>query len=251
VPPLALCLLVLTAWQAGTAWFDTPKFLLPAPLAVFESIISNLPVLASATAITGAAAVSAFAASLVIGTAIGFVFSQSPIIRNSGYPYAIFLQTVPIIAIAPLIVTWFGRGFSSVVIVGFIISVFPIITAATAGLTAIDADLLDFFRLHNASRWQLLWKLRLPSAVPQIITGAKTSSGVAVIGAIVGEFFAGLPGKRFGLGYLVRQKADMLKTDELFAAVIASTLLGVVIFTVVNLAGATILARWYDQAADA
>jgi NitT/TauT family transport system permease protein len=186
-----------------------------------------------------------------VGTLIGLVFSQSPVIRSSGYPYAIFLQTVPIIAIAPLIVVWFGRGFASVVLVGFIISVFPIITNATAGLTAVDPDLLDFFRLHNASRWQLLWKLRLPNAVPHIITGAKTASGVAVIGAIVGEFFAGMPGQRFGLGYLIRQKSDMLKTDELFAAVVAATLLGVVIFTAVSVVGATILSRWYDQPIDA
>jgi len=251
VPPVALFAAIVLCWHLATVWFDTPKFLLPGPLLVLEAARKNFGQLASATLITGAAALSAFAVSLVVGTLIGFVFSQSSIVRRSGYPYAIFLQTVPIIAVAPLIITWFGRGFPSVVIVGFVISVFPIITNATAGLTSIDPDLLAFFQLHNASRRQVLFKLRLPNAVPHIVTGAKTSSGVAVIGAIVGEFFAGMPGNRFGLGYLVRQKADLLKTDELFAAVIASTILGVVIFAVVSLAGATILSRWYDQAAEA
>lgn len=251
VPPVALFLAIVGGWHAATVWFETPQFLLPGPLLVFQAAIANFGHLASATLTTGAAAVCAFLASLVVGTLVGFVFSQSSIIRRSGYPYAIFLQTVPIIAVAPLIITWFGRGFTSVVIVGFVISVFPVITNATAGLTSVDPDLLDFFRLHNAPRWQVLFKLRLPNAVPHIITGAKISSGVAVIGAIVGEFFAGMPGNRFGLGYLIRQKADLLKTDELFAAVIASTLLGVVIFSGVSALGATVLARWYDQPAEA
>jgi NitT/TauT family transport system permease protein len=131
------------------------------------------------------------------------------------------------------------------VIVAFIVSVFPIVTGATAGLTAIDPDLCDLFRLHDASRWLTLVKLRLPGSVPSIVTGAKTSSGLAVIGTIVGEFFVGYgESGHSGLGYLIQQASGQLKTDLLFCAVLLSTLLGLVVFVGVGYVGATILRCW-------
>ena len=246
-PPVGLFLLVALLWQWATAVYDLPAYLLPSPVAVAEAAYDNFATLLSATALTAAAALCGFLASLIAGSLIAFAFSQSRLVRSGCFPYAIFLQTVPIVAVAPLIIIWFDYGFQSVVVVSFIISLFPIITNATAGLMSVDADLIDLFRLHNATRWQILWKLRLPSAVPHVVTGAKTSSGLAVIGAIVGEFFAGYGAERFGLGYLVRQTSDQLKTDQLFAAIIASALLGIVIFGTVSLAGATILVRWSEQ----
>jgi NitT/TauT family transport system permease protein len=186
--------------------------------------------------------------SLAVGVLIAVVFSQSAIVRRSFFPYAIFFQTVPIEAIAPLIVLWSGTGFRSVVLVAFIVSVFPIITNATAGLTSIDPDLLDLFRLHGASRWQTLVKLRFPGAVPSTVTGAKTSSGLAVIGTIVGEFFVGYdPSEHFGLGYLIQESTTQLKVDLVLCAVLLATLLGLIVFGTVNLIGALVLKR-YSQA---
>jgi NitT/TauT family transport system permease protein len=187
-PPILLFVVVLIVWQGAVMWFDLPVYLLPSPWRVATEAASELPTIADATRRTATAAVCGFVASLFVGTLIGFVFSQSAMIRNSCYPYAIFLQTVPIVAIAPLIITWFDYGFHSVVIVAFIISLFPIITNATAGMLAIDPLMLDLFRLYDASRWQVLIKLRLPTSVPYLVAGAKTSSGLAVVGAIVGEF---------------------------------------------------------------
>jgi NitT/TauT family transport system permease protein len=247
-PPLLFLLLVLLVWQAAVLWFQTPIYLLPGPLRVAQAALANLAGIAQSTAITATAAGCGFVASVLVGVAVAVVFSQSPAIRNSCYPYAIFLQTVPIVAVAPLIITWFGYGFQSVVIVSFVISLFPMITNATSGMVAIDPLLLDLFRLHQATRWQILYKLRLPNAVPSIVTGAKTSSGMAVVGAIVGEFFVGAGLGRFGLGFFIRQKLELLQTPEMFAAVIASTLLGVVIFASVSLAGATLLGRWQHPA---
>jgi NitT/TauT family transport system permease protein len=247
--PLAFFALLLIAWQLAVSWFDLPVYLLPSPLLVAREAIGGLSKLADATAITAAAALCGFAASLVIGTLVGFVFSQSGVIRSSCYPYAIFLQTVPIVAIAPLIIIWFDYGFHSVVIVAFIISLFPVITNATTGMLAVDPQMLDLFRLYDATRWQILVKLRLPNSIPFLVAAAKTSSGLAVVGAIVGEFFVGAGMDRFGLGFLIRQKLEQLRTPELFAAVIASTMLGVAIFAVVSLAGARVLARWYNPTA--
>ncbi|HUG66714.1 MAG TPA: ABC transporter permease [Pirellulaceae bacterium] len=245
LPPVALFLLVVLAWQLVVRFGHIESYLLPSPLAVARAAWTKRTELCGALTLTAAGALCGFAASLIVGTLIAIAFSFSRIIKASCYPYAVFLQTVPIVAIAPLIVVWFDYGFQSVALIAFIISLFPIITNATTGLTNVDRDLVDLFELHNANRWQVLFKLRLPSAVPYLVTGARISSGMAVIGAIVGEFFTGYGATRFGLGYLIMQATNRMKTDELFAAVIASTALGMAVFTVVNIVGATVLSRWY------
>lgn len=245
LPPIVLFLVVVIAWQIVVEVQDIGSYLLPSPVAVAKSGWAKRSQLGGAFGLTAAAALCGFAASLVVGSFVAAAFSMSRLVRASAYPYAIFLQTVPIVAIAPLIVVWFGYGFRSVVIVAFIISLFPVITNMTTGLTKVDRDLLDLFQLHNASRWQVLYKLRLPSSVPYLVTGAKISSGMAVVGAIVGEFFTGFGATRYGLGYLIMQANTQTNTPELFAAVLASTALGIFVFTSVNLAGATILSRWY------
>lgn len=245
LPPLVLFLAIAALWQAATALFSLPAYVLPGPLDVAHEAVANGPRLLSATALTAVAALSGFCASLIIGCLIGFAFSQWPIVRNSCYPYAIFLQTVPIVAIAPLIIIWFGTGLQSVILVAFIVSLFPMITNATAGLTTLDRDLLALFRLYNASRWQTLVKLRLPAAVPFVIAGAKTSSGLSVIGAIVGEFFAGYGAEKYGLGYLITLTSGQLKTAYLFSAVLCSTALGLIMFGAVSAIGNAVLARWF------
>jgi len=245
VMPAAVCLLLAaTVWQASVWAFDLPAYLLPGPLQVAAAGWNKAGVLALGTLLTGGAALAGFGLSLAVGVAIAVVFSQSQWIRRGGYPYAILLQTVPIVAIAPLVINWFGPGWLGVIAVAHIISVFPIIANTTGGLLEVPAGCLDLFRLNRAGRRQTLCKLRFPAAVPQIVTGAKTSAGLAVVGAIVGEFFAGFGASRQGLGYLILQAIPQLRTDELFAQVIASALLGVLIFAAVSLVGEYVLRRW-------
>jgi NitT/TauT family transport system permease protein len=245
LPPITVFGLFLTVWQLVVMIGDFERYLLPGPVAVGQAAVRKWAELGGALALTAAAALLGFFASLVFGTLIAFAFASSRLVRASCYPYAIFFQTVPIVAIAPLIVVCVGYGFRSVALIAFIISLFPIITNATTGLTAVDRDLLDLFRLHNASYWQTLVKLRLPNAVPFLVTGARISCGLAVVGAIVGEFFAGFGSSRRGLGYLINESIERFSTDQLFAVVIASSALGTTIFAIVNWVGTTILARWY------
>lgn len=243
LPPAALLVVVILTWHFAVVGFGIKAFLVPKPLSVWNTAMENRAELLTAVGLTAAVALCGFASSLLIGTLTACVFSQSKVIRNSCYPYAIFLQTVPIVAVAPIIVVWFGAGFHSVVLVSFMISLFPIVTNATTGMLVVDPDLLDLFRLYRASRWQLLWKLRLPHSVPFLVAGARTSSGMAVVGAIVGEFFAGNLAERHGLGYMILQ-GTQFSTAKLFAAVIASTLLGIAIFGASTLVGSTVLGRW-------
>jgi NitT/TauT family transport system permease protein len=250
LPPLVFFALVIGAWQAATTWWEIPAYLVPSPARVFTEARANAPALATATLMTAGGALAGFWLSLVAGMALGLLFSQSKIIERSIYPYAIFLQTVPIVAIAPLVVMWFGNGFGGVVAVSFILSLFPIVTNATAGLTSVDPALVELFQIYNASRWQTLLKLRLPNSVPYLVAGAKISCGLSVIGAIVGEIFAGYGAEGFGLGYLISMNTGKLNTAYAFAAVIASTLLSIAIFVAVTGLGTTILARWHTGGAN-
>ena len=249
LPPVGFFALVVLGWHAATTLWEIPAYLVPSPERVLAAAREHAADLALASCNTAGGAVCGFVLSLVAGTALGLVFSQSKIIERSVYPYAIFLQTVPIVAIAPLVVMWFGNGFSGVVAVSFILSLFPMITNATAGMTTVEPQLVELFEICNASRWQMLKGLRLPHAVPHLVTGAKISCGLSVIGAIVGEMFAGYGADSFGLGYLISMTSRNLDTAYAFAAVIASTLLSIAIFVAVTSIGATILARWHTTTA--
>jgi NitT/TauT family transport system permease protein len=242
--PIVFLLVVLTVWESAVRVFKINPILMPGPIEIATYGWANLAKLALAFWITGKAAITGLALSTVLGIVIGAIFSQSKIIRISCYPYAVFLQTVPIVAMAPLIITWFDYGFRSVVIVATVISIFPIITNTTIGLLQVEQDLVDLMRLYRASRWQILTKLRFPSAVTSIMTGIKTSSGLAVVGAIVGEYFAGFQAGQYGLGYYIFTFHSQLKTALLFASVLTSTALGLFLFVSLSLMERYLLSRW-------
>lgn len=243
LPPLVLLALGLAAWEGAVRWFEIPGYLLPPPSAVAAAARRDAAQLLSAMRYTLVAAASGFGVSLVLGSLVAMAFAQSAWIRRAGFPYAVLLQTVPIVAIAPLVIATCGQNFGSVVLIAVIISLFPIITNVTAGLLAVDPRLEELFLVLRATRWQRLTKLQIPTAVPYLLTGAKTSSGLAMVGAVVGEFFAGYGQSEYGLGFLIQLSSGLLRTDKLFAAVLAAALLGVGIFGLVNLAGST-LRRW-------
>jgi NitT/TauT family transport system permease protein len=173
------------------------------------------------------------------------VFSQSALFRRALYPYAVLLQTVPIIAVAPIVIVSLGRGFLSISLIACIISMFPVITNTTTGLLQVDRNLLDLFSLNQATRMQVLFRLRLPSAMPYLISGIRIASGSAVVGAIVGEFFVG--SGQPGLGALIQRKTASLALPELYATVASSTLLGTIVFGSITLAGDTLLRRRFGM----
>lgn len=241
--PLVVLAVAIAAWHLSIAAFDVPGFIVPHPIDVFSALGILRHELIAATARTALAAVSGLAVSTLVGIITAFAFAQSVLIRRACYPYAILFQTVPIIAIAPLIILTFGRGFYSMTLVAAVISVFPIVTNTTTGLLQIDPQLHELFRLHRAGWWQTLWKLRLPSAMPWMISGIRIASGVAVVGAIVGEFFVG-PSQP-GLGALIQSKTASIDLPALYATIAASTLLGVAVFAVLTWIGDAVLRRWF------
>jgi NitT/TauT family transport system permease protein len=236
--------LMVIVWAAAIEIWQIENYLVPAPGDVMHQLWQDRYDLASGWWLTAQAALAGLALSLVVGVMISIVFAQSALLRYALYPYAIFLQTVPIVAIAPLLVLWLGFGSRGVIAVAFVLSLFPIIANTTAGLTSAPGELHELFTLYKASRWQRLAKLQCPHAVAHLMTGLKTSSGLSVIGAIVGEFFVGYGDKGFGLGYRIRSAAESYQTASLFAAVILSTVLGVVVFACVSLVSEWVLRRW-------
>ncbi|WP_434427030.1 ABC transporter permease [Nannocystis pusilla] len=243
-PPLLVFLAFLGLWQLACSALALPAYLVPTPAEVAREAAAHVGELAQAALLTALGALGGLGASLVVGGLVAVLFSQSQTAARSLYPYAIFLQTVPIVAVAPLIVVWFGTGLQSVVLTAAILSVFPIITNGTTGLVRVDPQLLELFAMSDASRLQLLLKLRLPGSLPYFVAGAKISGGLAVIGAIVGEFFAGFGADELGLGALILQTSGRLQTAYLFAAIFTATLLGLLLFGLVALLGELALRRW-------
>jgi NitT/TauT family transport system permease protein len=183
--------------------------------------------------------------SITVGVLAAVALGTSAWIQRAFYPYAIFFQIVPIVAIAPLLVIWFGYGSRAVIAAAAVVSVFPVIANTLAGLLSVDPNLADLFRLHGASRLATLWKLRLPWALPYVFTGLRIAAGLAVIGAIVGEFVGG-----GGLGVVILGAMRQQRTDLVFAAVGYASLLGLGLFAMVGFASRVALRRWHASEAD-
>jgi NitT/TauT family transport system permease protein len=244
LPPLVALALLLGAWELLTRIFEVRAFVLPPPSAIATVALAKRATLLGGILTTGREALSGFVLSAVIGVLSAIVLASSRLVERAFYPYTVFLQTVPIVAIAPLLVVWFGPGFRAVAVAAFIVSVFPVIANTLTGLHSVDPALRDMFRLYGASRTATLLKLTIPSAVPHIVTGLRIASGLAVIGAIVGELVAGFAEDSPGLGILVMSSFKQFETDLLFAAILSSTALGIVMFGAVNFAGARLLGRF-------
>ena len=246
LPPTVSLVLLLGLFElVARGWFSDASYLLPAPSAIISVAVAERALLGAALIATAKTTLLGFLLSAVMGVAAAIALSSSRLLERALYPYAIALQTVPIVAIAPLLVVWLGVGPRSVVASAFIVSVFPVITNALAGIRGVDPALRDLFRLYGASRAAVLWKLELPHATPSLATGLRIASGLAVIGAIVGEFVAGFADRDPGLGIVVMTSYRQLRTDLLFAAVGCSSLLGIVLFSLVSAVAQLVLRRWY------
>ena len=217
------------------------SYILPSPSSIFLSLGRDFQEYSAALQQTLGAALLGLLWAGVAGVATALILASSDWVEQSFYPYATFFQTVPIVSIAPLLVIWFGFGFRTVVISSFIVSVFPVIANTIAGMKFTDPALLDMFRLYGASKSDMLFKLRLPGAVPQIFTGLKISTGLAMIGAVIGEFITG-----GGLGGMIDEAKTQQRLDKVFAAVLLASFSGIVLLFLLNLISKYFLKRWRE-----
>lgn len=241
-----LCL--LGVWQALVSGMHVPSFMLPGPASVARAGWVRMSSLAHSFLLSAQAAFFGLVASIPCGVAVSLIFAQWSGLRKLLLPYTILLQTVPILAVAPLIIMWVGTGISAIALVTFIICLPPIIVNTTQGLVSVERNLIDLFLMHKATRAQILFQLRLPHALPNLFTGVRISAGVSVIGAISGELFAG--SNRVGeggLGYAILYANSQLETDYLFALVAAAAVLGFLFFFLTMFLEWWFLHNWHES----
>lgn len=221
LPPLLAFLALLAGCETAvrTEWLNPALF--PAPTQIGAAFFELREDFARALSETAAHTLAGFLASAIAGLILATVFSLSPWLRRAILPFAIFFQTVPIIAVAPLLVIYFGFGSGTVIASALIVSLFPVLANALLGLESVDPGELELFRLYGAGRWQVLRSLRLPRAYPSIYAGLKVAAGLAVIGAVAGEFVAG-----GGLGGLIDAARTQQRIDLVFAALLLLSALG-------------------------
>jgi len=239
---------LLALWQA-LVWINhLPAYILPGPVLVANALITRYPSILASLWITAEESAGGLLASILVGVIASMIFAQWHWLRQTLYPYTILLQTVPIVAIAPLIINWAGAGLFPVMIVTFIISLAPIIANTTQGLISADENLIQLFVMHKASPAQILFKLRLPGALPNLFTGIRISAGISVIGGITGELFAGSTRVgEGGLGYAILYASSQMEISYLFAIVLAATVLGFFFFFAVMLCEWLFLHNWHES----
>lgn len=253
--PIIVGLLMLALWEIGVRLTNTPPYILPGPILVLQTLVREWGTLFPSLLITMKITLFAFLAAVVSGLLVSVLFTQSKWIERSFFPYAVILQTTPIVAIAPLIILWVRQlvpgtasTFVSLVICAWLVAFFPILSNTTLGLNSADHNLINLFQLYRASRWQTLRYLRLPSALPYFLGGLRISGGLALIGAVVAEFVAGTGGTSSGLAYQILISSFNLQIPRMFAALFLTTVLGILIFVLLTILSDRLLRHWHESA---
>jgi NitT/TauT family transport system permease protein len=248
LPPSVILLVGLAAWEIFVRVKQLPIYILPGPLAIFESLVTDWGTLYPSLLVTLAITAGALAAATVLGVAIAVLFAQSKWVELSFFPYAVILQVTPVVAIAPLIIIWVKDTAAALLICAWIVAFFPIVSNTTLGLNSTDHNLLNLLQLYGANRRQVFWYLRLPSALPFFLGGLRISGGLALIGAVVAEFVAGSGGIQSGLAYRILEAGYQLRIPRMFAALFLITGTGILIFVALTLVTHLLLRRWHESA---
>ncbi len=245
--PVAVGIVLIAIWQGLVTGLNLPPYLVPSPLLMMKTLITDWAMLGLALWVTVKITLFAFAVATVLGVLISFVFVQSKRIESALFPYAVLLQVTPIVAIAPLIIIWVKDPTLSMIICASLVALFPIISNTTLGLRSVEPDLQSYFKLNRASRWQVLWRLRIPSALPYFFGGLRISSGLSLIGAVVAEFVAGTGGTGAGLAYQILQAGFQLNIPRMFAALLLISLTGVFLFLFMSWLSRKALGGWHSS----
>ncbi|HEV7263664.1 MAG TPA: ABC transporter permease [Falsiroseomonas sp.] len=246
--PLAIGVIALGGWEWAVRAREIPSYILPGPLEIGRTLVRDWHTLSVSLWITLQITFAALFVAAVLGLALSVLFAQSRVVELSLFPYAVILQVTPVVAIAPLIIIWVDDIRIALLICAWIVAFFPILSNTTLGLNSADHNLADLFRLYRASRWQVLRRLRLPTAMPYFLGGLRISGGLALIGAIVAEFVAGTGGRASGLAYRILEAGYNLQIPRMFAALVLVSLTGIAIFLAMTLISHLALRHWHESA---
>lgn len=247
--PLAVFALVILLWDGIVRIWSIEPYKLPGPGLVFETLWTDRTLLWDSLLVTLAITVEGFLLAVVGGIGLAVLFNLSRLIEYSLYPYAVILQVTPVVAIAPLLVIWLSPQ-SAVLACAWIVAFFPMLANTTLGLRSVDRNLVDLFRLYGASRWQVLWRLELPWAMPYILTGVRIAGGLALVGAVVAEMAVGTAGAGSGLAFRIAESGYRLNVARMFAALALLSGVGVAIYYALAVLSHAILHRWHESATE-
>jgi len=245
--PIVVLAAGVAGWELVVRLYHIPPYVLPGPVAVFATLISDWPVLAQSLLTTLLTTLEGFIAAGIGGIALALLFNQSKWLEYSLFPYAVILQVTPVIAIAPLLLIYLPQQ-TAVIVCAWIVAFFPVLSNTTLGLNSVDRNLAGLFQLYGASRMQTLAYLKLPSALPFILGGLRIAGGLSLIGAVVAEIAAGSAGAGSGLAYRIAESGYRLNIPRMFAALLLLSAAGIVIYGLLALVSHLVLRRWHESA---
>lgn len=246
--PVAAMVLFLVVWQWWVVSNDVPPYILPSPLVVAQTLVTDWPVLSEALVVTLWITFSALAVALIGGVLVAVLFAQSRLIELAFYPYAVVLQVTPIIAIAPLLIIYAPNTATVLLICAFLVAFFPILSNTVQGLRSTDHNLMNLFELYGASGWQTLTLLKIPNSLPHFTTGFTIGGTLSLIGATVAEFTAGAAGAKAGLAFRILEAGRRLNVPRLFAGLLLITITGLAIWFITRLISHLLLRKWHESA---
>ncbi|HVG50405.1 MAG TPA: ABC transporter permease [Xanthobacteraceae bacterium] len=247
VLPIATLLIAGLIWHLVVTLNNIPPYILPGPVLVAETLVKDWPILWDSLLVTLLTTVQGLLLALFGGVGLAIAFNQSRLAEYSFYPFAVILQVTPIVAIAPLLLIYLPQQ-AAVLACAWIVAFFPVLANTTLGLNSVDHNLGDLFHLYGASRWQVLTRLKLPSALPYMLEGLKIAGGLSLIGAVVAEISAGSAGAGSGLAYRIAEAGYRLNIPRMFAALLLLSIAGIVIFFVLSQFANLLLRRWHESA---
>jgi len=247
VMPIVVLALGVAAWQAVVQYENIPPYVLPAPDLIAQTFATDWELLLRSLLVTVITTLEGFLLAAFGGVFLAILFNQSRFLEYSLYPYAVVLQVTPIVAVAPLLLIYLPQH-AAVLVCAWIVAFFPVLANTTLGLRSVDRNLADLFALYGASRWQILRRLKLPSALPYILGGLRIAGGLSLIGAVVAEIAAGSAGAGSGLAYRIAESGYRLNIPRMFAALLLLSLTGIAIFYLLSLINYLALRRWHESA---
>ncbi|PWR01510.1 ABC transporter ATP-binding protein [Meridianimarinicoccus roseus] len=248
VLPVVMLLATLWLWDRIVAWNEIPHYILPGPGRVWDSLTGDWAMLWDAALLTARITLMALVLAVLGGAGLAILFNQSKMLELSLYPYAVILQVTPVVSIAPLIFIYVESKTAGMLLCAWIVAFFPVLSSTTLGLNSVDHNLRDLFRIYGASRWQKLWFLQLPSALPYFLGGLKIAGGLSLIGAVVAELVAGTGGVGAGLAARIQEAGYRLNIARMFAALSMIAAMGVFIFAALSLLSHLLLRKWHESA---
>jgi len=250
VLPVIVLALSLAAWELVVRLAQIPPYVLPAPSLILQTFVADRALLTQSLMVTLITTLQGFLLAAIGGVGLAVLFNLSRLVEYSFYPFAVILQVTPIVAVAPLLLIYLPQPVA-VLTCAWIVAFFPVLANTTLGLNSIDRNLADLFALYGASRGQVLWNLKLPSALPYILGGLRIAGGLSLIGAVVAEIAAGSAGAGSGLAYRIVESGYRLNIPRMFAALVLLSIAGIVIFYALAFVNHIALRRWHESALEA